>query len=201
MRSYKKSFTLLETLVAIYVLLVGIVGVMDITSQNLASGTISKNQLIAANLAQEGIELVRNKRDSNFLERYNSGLCPWPCDQNENDMGGMLDASNNPCGGVGCRLDSSYTPTSDAVVFTTCGGTCPNLRQNLDGTFDYSSIVESIFRRTIIITAVTHPPYPGGMPVTPASRTDWEVRSIVSWPGRFAENSLEERVILTPWLK
>src|SRR3989338_8261169 len=63
----RRSFTLLETIVAIYVLLSGIVGMMTLASENRKALSYFRDQLIAVNLAQEGAELVRNRRDSNFI--------------------------------------------------------------------------------------------------------------------------------------
>ena len=70
---YQRSFTLLETIVAIYVLLAGIVGTMNLTQQNIGAVTTMRNQLIASNLAQEGLELVRNQRDSNYVNNAHTG--------------------------------------------------------------------------------------------------------------------------------
>lgn len=62
-----KGFTLVETLVAITVLLTAVVGPLTIATNSLNSTQIAKNQLIANLLSQEGIELFRGKRDTNIL--------------------------------------------------------------------------------------------------------------------------------------
>ena len=66
----KKSgagFTILEVLGAIFVSVLGLVGVMSLILQNIQVQYINKNNLIASQLAQEGLELVRNTRDNNWL--------------------------------------------------------------------------------------------------------------------------------------
>ena len=63
-----KGFSLLETLVVIAVITVGLVGIMGLIVYITSIGQVSPNEIIAANLAQEGIEVVRNIRDSNWLE-------------------------------------------------------------------------------------------------------------------------------------
>jgi len=70
------GFTLLEAIVAIFVITTGIVGVLSLVTQTISSSTFSKDKLIAAYLAQEGIEIVRNIRDTNWLEEvaWNDGL-------------------------------------------------------------------------------------------------------------------------------
>ncbi|MDD5397313.1 MAG: prepilin-type N-terminal cleavage/methylation domain-containing protein [Candidatus Moranbacteria bacterium] len=61
----KKGFSLVEVLVSILVLSFGIVGISSLMMQNIKASVEAKNQIIAAELAQEGIELVRNMRDNN----------------------------------------------------------------------------------------------------------------------------------------
>ena len=55
----------MEAIVAIFVITTGIVGVLSLVTQTISSATFSKDKLIAAYLAQEGIEIVRNIRDTN----------------------------------------------------------------------------------------------------------------------------------------
>lgn len=63
----QKGFSILETVVALAIITVGILGVLSLFTQTIRSGELSINQEIAINLAQEGIEVIRNKRDSNWL--------------------------------------------------------------------------------------------------------------------------------------
>lgn len=66
------GFTLLETLVTIVVISIGIMGSINLLNNSFQLATIAKNRLIAADLSQEGFELVRNVRDSNYLKND-----PW----------------------------------------------------------------------------------------------------------------------------
>lgn len=79
-----KSFTIIETLVAITILTVGILGISGLLSNQLFVLKISENKLVAAYLAQEGIEIVRNIRDSNYLkgQSWNKGISlgDWQAD-------------------------------------------------------------------------------------------------------------------------
>lgn len=66
-RPYQQAgFSLLEVIVALYILLVGIVGVMSLIVGATQAGAVSASRLLAANLAQEGIEVVKNIRDLNY---------------------------------------------------------------------------------------------------------------------------------------
>src|SRR3989338_10456135 len=64
----EKGFTLIEVIVAVFVLTIGVVGVFALVNQTMAASSILTSRLIAAYLAQEGIEIARNIRDGNFLE-------------------------------------------------------------------------------------------------------------------------------------
>ena len=97
----KNGFTIMEAIVAIFVITTGIVGVLSLVTQTNSSATFSKDKLISAYLAQEGIEIVRNIRDTNWLQGlswdsglgageyevdYNAALtfCPPICDYDHN---------------------------------------------------------------------------------------------------------------------
>ena len=63
----KNSFTLLEVMVAISILTLAVGGSFTLIQQALVSTSLAKSKLTAAYLAQEGMEIVRNIRDNNWL--------------------------------------------------------------------------------------------------------------------------------------
>ncbi len=63
----QNGFTILETIIAFFIITIGMVGVLTLVVQNVQVQYINKNVLIASHLAQEGLELVRNVRDNNWL--------------------------------------------------------------------------------------------------------------------------------------
>src|SRR3972149_6509621 len=71
-KSYKlkanDGFTLVESLVAIAVFTVGISAAIFVIQQSFTVGSRVKNKIIAAYLAQEGIEVIRNIRDRNWMQ-------------------------------------------------------------------------------------------------------------------------------------
>ena len=72
----KSGFTLLEVLIAIFILTLGLVTVLGLMSYNIKQGSGTMNEVIAGNLAREGIEVVRNIRDTNLKkgDGWNDGL-------------------------------------------------------------------------------------------------------------------------------
>jgi Tfp pilus assembly protein PilV len=61
------GISILEVIVAMAIITMGMVGVLSLVIQNVEAQYINKNILIASGLAQEGLELVRNIRDLNWL--------------------------------------------------------------------------------------------------------------------------------------
>ena len=179
---YKKSFTLLETIVAIYVISVGLSAAMSLASFSLGAADVFKRQLIATNLAQEGVELVHNKRDSNYLTRLADPSCnPDTCNPNDRNGDGIV--NGNECSSAnGCRVawDTASNVKSDGITFTNCGGMCPVLQRIPDddqdaGLYVYSGGVETNFIRTIFVNNIT------GAGQNPGFR----VRSKVNWTDKF----------------
>jgi prepilin-type N-terminal cleavage/methylation domain-containing protein len=66
--SSSRGFTLLEGIIAIGVISVGLAGALSLALSNLSSAQGNERRIVAANLAREGIEFVRNQRDSNWLK-------------------------------------------------------------------------------------------------------------------------------------
>lgn len=75
-RSPREGQTLMELIVAIFVILVGIVGTVTLAIMTLTIARESKHRVLSANLAREGIDVVRQIRDSNWLAAatWNTGL-------------------------------------------------------------------------------------------------------------------------------
>ena len=127
------GFTLLEVLVALFVIIVGLMGGMSAILKTLTLFSFSSSKLTAAYLAQEGIEIVRNVRDTNWLEARTTSNA-W-------------DEGLDNCS-AGCIVDYSYSIITD-----------PNLPAfadqflNIDGNgfYSYSLGTPTKFQRKIII--------------------------------------------------
>ena len=61
------GFTLLEVVIATFILTMGITAAVNLIGSNIQLIGASKNRVIAASLAQEGIEVVRALRDTNWI--------------------------------------------------------------------------------------------------------------------------------------
>ncbi len=66
----KRAFTLLETIVAIGLIVGGLVGTLALVAQSTRDVRGADNRLIAAQLAQESIEVVVAIRDTNWIQGH-----------------------------------------------------------------------------------------------------------------------------------
>ena len=134
----KKGMTLVETLVAISVLMVAVSGALTLANKSLQTGRITKDRMVATYLAEEGVELVRNIRDENFLAGTN-----WI-----NGLNGVCTNTN------GCRIDATN------MVVSSCSATCPPLNyDDATGIYAYNGAwPDSPFVRIIKVDTIPSAP-------------------------------------------
>ena len=65
---------MMELMVVLTIIVFGLLGVSSLVIQNLQAQSVNKEYLIASMLAQEGLELVRNQRDNNWLDQADDWL-------------------------------------------------------------------------------------------------------------------------------
>lgn len=76
-KNRNKAFSLIETLVAVMIFSVAIMAVMAVLSSNIASINNMKKKTTAMYLAQEGVEYVRNLRDTYVISDSTSASNGW----------------------------------------------------------------------------------------------------------------------------
>ncbi len=65
---HKPAFSLIEIMTVIFIVAIGLVGTTQLIAQSLDAQMINKGGIVAYQLAQEGIEIVRQKRDTNWFD-------------------------------------------------------------------------------------------------------------------------------------
>jgi prepilin-type N-terminal cleavage/methylation domain-containing protein len=120
-----KGFTLIEALVALVVLSIGLGPALVLSSSLSTTASVVKNNLVATNLAQEGIEVVRALRDTNWFNSttFDNGLAD-----------GIY------------RIEWN----SDSLISL---GTNPPLKED-NGLYNYTTGTDTVFKRTITLTKV-----------------------------------------------
>lgn len=61
-----KGFSLIGVIVTMFIVSVGLMGVLGLADMSLKAAGLSKMRLIASGLAQEGVEVIKNMRKSNL---------------------------------------------------------------------------------------------------------------------------------------
>ena len=70
----RNGFTIVETLVAITILMIAIAGPMTIAFKSLKTALYAKDQMTASYLAQEAMELIRSDKDNAIANNGSSGF-------------------------------------------------------------------------------------------------------------------------------
>ena len=102
----KKAFTLVETLIALAVFTIAVTAVMAVLASGISSTDFAKKKMTATYLAQEGIEYIRNMRDSYVL--YEDPSVSW------DNFIGALSASTSSCNTTtGCGININISDARD----------------------------------------------------------------------------------------
>lgn len=79
---HTSGFTLVEVMAAVTILSIGLIGSLNLINYNLRNISFQKNKIIASGLVEDGMERVRNIRDTNWLNEKNEeeGVDAWDKD-------------------------------------------------------------------------------------------------------------------------
>ena len=143
---FDKGFTIVETLVAITILMIAIAGPLSIASKSLNSALYSKDQMTASYLAQEGMELVRNLKD-NAVATGANGFTTLFATQGIG-MRVCQIAQNSHC--------SIYISdaTGPVATYSICGANCLLYSSDTIGYVNVSGSNPSIFSRYFYVEEV-----------------------------------------------
>lgn len=181
--SHSKGFTLLETLVAVAILMIAIGSAFGLAPQGLMGARFAKNQTTANYLAQDALETVHNIRDNSMF------FSPNPSDP-FNWLSGLSECQ----GKNWCTVDS-VDNTLNVCLGSGSNVSCPPLDmiQTVDGGVAYGNgplfskdptVQTSIFTRRVNISSVVND-------VVAPGNTDTEV--LVTVRVEWQEGALKKR--------
>ena len=128
----KPAFSFIELLVVMAMIGIGLLGITSLATQNIRVQYFNRNQLIAAQLAQEGLELARNLRDNQWK------ATPSPINLAEIYLPGFtIDYQR-------ISIEYSESDINEDLVNQT-----PALLINEEGFYNYSYGDETPFRRVL----------------------------------------------------
>jgi len=169
-----RGFTLIETLVAVLLLVSAIAGPLTLAAKGLSAALIARDQMVAFYLAQDAVEYVRYVRDSNKLSSAPSG---W------------LAGLSLCIGTSGCTID----PTSGTIA--ACGTSCPYLLKYDDGAnhkyFTYDSQGTQTPQRFLRTITLASPAGGGGTEEILTVSVSWRAQSGVTRAIVVRENILD----------
>lgn len=170
--STRGGFTLIETLVAIFIFSTALVALSGIAARGVASVNRAKEVVTAQFLAQEGLEIVRSVRDTTTLQ----ALQPW-------DIGFSNCSEDAPC-------DIDYS--SGAPALAPCTSVCDLWIEN--GIYTSNPVGPSFatkFVRSIWVVPLADNNL--GEPI------EYAVYSRVTWTVGTAARSVEVSTTLNNW--
>ncbi len=155
--SFKQSgFTIIEALVAIFILSFAITSLLDLTTSSIMLAKYTNNDITANYLLQESIDSIRNSRDtlvfqrnstgagwSNFLSRYNKCLNGNTCylkmeSFNPADSLGsdVLSCPNTSpsWGTISCPVLNYDKASNPAIFYSMTGGSPSNFKRKVNMT-------------------------------------------------------------------
>ncbi len=122
------GFTLVEALIAISIFITSILALLSILGNGIANTNYAKQKIVASYLAGEGVERVRNMRDTLVLFHSGGAEAGW------GEFKGLVSP--------GCD-DACYL--NDVDAFVVCSGVCPALFYHTNtGKYDYTNDVDAV---------------------------------------------------------
>jgi len=170
--------SLLETIVAIFILTTAISAGLGVGIFAFSAAGTSQSEVMAANLAREGVEVVRMMRDSNWLagEVAGGSYAPVECA----DISDKICYPNAYTGPTYSLASGSGVVSYNNVANTWAlliGNTSYNLYLQSDGSYTHTVNGTSEFSRKVVISRNTASPFT-------ASNPELIIQSIVGWVGR-----------------
>jgi prepilin-type N-terminal cleavage/methylation domain-containing protein len=182
-----EGFTLIETLVAVAILLIAVVGPMKIADQGAKLGVRSRDELTASYLAQDAIEFIRYRITTNM----NAGMVnPVTGDA---DLPTCLSTATPPKCAVDTVTDG-IGGTVGKIYPCDVSGVCPNLIWTDTGSTGFSRYGLTAGTSTDFVREVTITPYTTGGAIYDQTNdppntklpSEWYISATVSW-GRLGE--------------
>jgi hypothetical protein len=196
MDSKQSGQTLAETLLATFILTTSLVAGLSLAIYAISASNTSKNQILATNLAREGIEVIRMMRDSNWLAAEPDP--PTPDGDSSDDVQSCADLGGRFC--YPKVYDGPYKDLNLGSSPATFTGGGYRIRFNsatrtwsLENVADYYLYLQadksydhvvngiSTFARQVSITYVA---ISDGTCSNPCNNRITKVESIVAWRGK-----------------
>lgn len=173
MLKLKRGQTLIETITAVTIISMSLVAILSLGTISIYYGTQSKEEVIASNLAREGIEIVRTIRDSNWLDPDKGAF------ENLPDGNWIINYDD-----TAILLGGTVDPTADSSDITYCNK-CVLFFNNF---YQHTGGSSTPYKRLVKIE-----------PTVPANPDIKHITSTVSWTIKNRPRSYSLETYLTDW--
>ncbi len=186
-----KGFTLIETMVAVFILTVAMVSLLGLISTSLFNARYSNNEIVANYLVQEAIDYIRNDRDTTAFQQASNPGGGWTNFKNK---------YNNCLSANGCQIDTTLndvsvcnsTPSSGSSI--RCKTFYYNEQPAVGGFYTYTNVGNSLpisnFKRQITMSTDSS-----------NGNDELDIKVTVEWKNGTLIKSRSSRVSLLNWLQ
>ncbi|MDE1919160.1 MAG: hypothetical protein KGH56_00475 [Patescibacteria group bacterium] len=177
-------------MVAVTIVTLAVAGPLFTAGRAIIAAQISREQLTASYLAQEGIEYVRAMRDNEYLAAYQAGGTGISTTAWSNFLSGADAGSITQCRTTTCTLDPTRSMgTGSGFSLQPCsGGACVPLY-----------LVNGVYSEQSGIAGAVQTPFTRTIRAVDVSGTDERIVSTVSWSFHGISYSVTVTDHLTPW--
>lgn len=131
----EKGFTLVETLVAIFILMLALTGPIYLATLALRTAVGSRDGISARYLAEEVVEVLRNKRDTRTLSGSVYASSEWAQKGADTLTNGVNCFNPKNVSTSKCEMQRDYS--TGVYNFVACGGSCSALRFTPNSTISF----------------------------------------------------------------
>ncbi len=176
------GFTLIETLIAIFILTLTIGGLLSLAANGYFSVRYARNQIVADELVQESLEYIRNSRDTSAQQ--NQTWAQW--------TGGF---NTNGCySSDGCIVD----PYTSNQKVRACIGACEAIV--FYPSYGFYGYQDSAYPVAVTAGTPSATTYVRTITMQPASDPNQlTVTSTVQWLNGLAQQSTSQSILITNW--
>ena len=185
-----RAFTLIEAMVAVTIVTLAVAGPLFTAGRAIVAAQISRQQLTASYLAQEGIEYLRAMRDNEYLAAYQIGGTTISTVAWTNFLSGSGAGSVAQCRTTTCTLDPTRSMgTGSGFSLEPCsGGSCTPLY-----------LTNGVYSQQSGIAGAVQTPFTRTIQAIDVSGTDERIVSTVSWSFHGIPYSVTVTDHLTSW--
>lgn len=130
-----KGFSIAETLIATSVLVIGLLALLILVANTMKNSIDSRDQILATALSQEGVEIVRNFRDTNLIQNGNDGLKAFNAFPAGNEAKCQADMSALNPGSMTCNAGQNYSLKYANGFYVHSAGTATKFKRRIGITY------------------------------------------------------------------